>query len=662
MAERPGTITSQPPRIAPADHPYAVQFQTTHSDADRTATPHPDADTKQFTLDAEYLPEAPPGYNLLRNLGSGGMGTVYLAFEHATERNVAIKFLHSPTSGTAFDRFLIEVRALAELKHENIINVLDVKTTWREPYFTMDFANGGTLSNLTKPDRLPTPIEAARLMQCAANAIAAAHAKDIIHRDIKPSNILLFENASDSAETPLVYSPRVSDFGLAKRLDRGADLTRTGPLGTPCYMSPEAAAGRSKELTATTDIYGLGATLFHLLAGRPPFTGESNDEIIKKVLNEEPPRLRSLRPEVPPGLEAIAMKALEKDPAARYASANAFAADLGRFLAGVGQEAPLLSRRRRARRWLVRNRKPAAMWTGVVLIVATIFIVGLAMAPAPKANPSPDPIAAHLANVKADLAAGKPVALLGETGLPKYSKYWLEKGTLGELPDRTCAAFAFDTCLVELAPDLGLDRYRIELEMKHLKGKSSTDPQQIDMDSVGFYFAHSTTTRGDTSTHACFVVMYKDYELPPVAKKRPNGRAVNLSRLGFVQDLNGHVERLGYANNDALEFTPKQNANGPLRADAGDWRPIVAEITSEEIHIQWRADKLRPEDPDRMVTLARWSGDKTRSLYEKLKSDIYRSVPSAEGGLQEWSPRMPFGVLAYRSSVAIRNVRITPIP
>ena len=223
MAERLGTITSQPARIAPADHPYAVQFQTTHSDANRTATPQPDADTKQFVVDVDYLPEAPPGYDLLRNLGSGGMGTVYLAFEHATERNVAIKFLHSPTSGTAFDRFLIEVRALAELKHDNIINVLDVKTTWREPYFTMDFANGGTLSNLTKPDRLPTPFEAARLMQCAANAIAAAHAKDIIHRDIKPSNILLFENASDSAETPLAYTPRVSDFGLAKRLDRGAD-------------------------------------------------------------------------------------------------------------------------------------------------------------------------------------------------------------------------------------------------------------------------------------------------------------------------------------------------------------------------------------------------------------------------------------------------------
>ena len=609
------------------------------------------------------MPEAPPGYDLLRNLGSGGMGTVYLAYEHATERNVAIKFLHSPTSGTAFDRFLIEVRVLAELKHDNIINVLDVKTTWREPYFTMDFANGGTLSNLTKPDRLPTPIEAARLMQCAANAIAAAHAKDIIHRDIKPSNILLFENASDSAEAPLVYTPRVSDFGLAKRLDRGADLTRTGPLGTPCYMSPEAAAGRLKELTATTDIYGLGATLFHLLAGRPPFTGEANDEILKKVLNDEPPRLRSLRPEVPPGLEAIVMKALEKNPAARYASANAFSADLGRFLKGEVPTARVLSPRRRAQRWLGRNRKPAAMWTGVVLIVATIFIVGLAMAPVPKANPSPDPIAAHLASVKADLAAGKTVTLIGETGLPKYHRFWLEQSVLQTEPNGTCSFRAFDMSMLELIPNLGLEHYRVRLELQHNRAAFAAPTGAIDTDVIGFYFGHAQgTTSGGKAVHSLFIATFKDFEMPKEDLNAPRTRGVQVTRSGFVQDPDAQIPvfQLPAYKTGSLKFTSsiRQGANGP---EPSIWRPIIAEFSPNEVHLQWRADKLNENDPDRMVTLARWNVEQIRTQYELAKKDLEAQVPGSEKILPEWSPKLSFGIIARRSIVAIRNATVIPL-
>ena len=652
MAERPGTITAQPARIAPADHPYAVQFQTTHSDANLTATPQPDADTKQFTLDAEYLPEAPPGYDLLRNLGSGGMGTVYLAYEHATERNVAIKFLHSPTSGTAFDRFLIEVRALAELKHENIINVLDVKTTWREPYFTMDFANGGTLSNLTKPDRLPTPFEAARLMQCAANAIAAAHAKDIIHRDIKPSNILLFENASDSAETPLAYTPRVSDFGLAKRLDRGADLTKTGPLGTPCYMSPEAAAGRSKELTATTDIYGLGATLFHLLAGRPPFTGESNDEILKKVLNDEPPRLRSLRPEVPPGLEAIVMKALEKNPAARYASANAFSADLGRFLAGAEQEAPLLSPRRRAQRWLGRNRKPAAVWTGVVLIVATIFIVGLAMAPAPKANPSPDPIAAHLAKVKANLAAGKPVTLLGETGLPLLYQWRLMPSTLVESPgnDKSAAFATTGTTLLELSPDELPDSYRFSADIQHIVGEPAIPGSSLSNSSVGIYFGYAGDSSGDWKMNTLYAARYTDFA--PVADMNRNlGRPAVQFGDGLYPQHPSRLPTTSWNGTGGLSFTPR-----PERQWPGMWRKFAVEVSRQKIVVRWRATPT-----SELETVYELTGERATARYAELGTQM--KVYDAESQIVPlWRPTMPFGIIAYRSTVAIKNVVLEPLP
>ena len=168
-----------------------------HPDETRT---HELGAAGDFSPDPDrYLPEAPPGYELIRQLGTGGMGTVYLARELAAERTVAMKLLNAPGSATAFERFLVEARALARLDHPNIIKVIAVETNWREPFLTMEYADGGSLADLTEPDRLPAPADAARLVLAAAEAVAVAHAAGILHRDIKPSNILLAVSGQRSA-------------------------------------------------------------------------------------------------------------------------------------------------------------------------------------------------------------------------------------------------------------------------------------------------------------------------------------------------------------------------------------------------------------------------------------------------------------------------------
>ena len=282
----------------------------------------------------------------------------------------------------------------------------------------MAYADGGTLADWTEPTSLPPPAEAARLILAAAEGVSAAHAAGILHRDIKPSNILLqnadgsginvrrTENIGVSSEhQSLSIQPKVSDFGLAKRTDRDDGLTRSSdPLGTPRYMSPEAAGGRYGEIGPPTDVYGLGATLYHLLTGRPPFTGETHHQVLRQVLNDTPTRPRALRPGLSAELEAIVVKAMEKDPAARYPTAGAMANDLRRFLAGEMPDAPLLSRPRRAWRWLGRNRKKIG--AAVAILVVATALVAIGMHAGSRSSRSAQQV------IRDEIATGKTVAPL----------------------------------------------------------------------------------------------------------------------------------------------------------------------------------------------------------------------------------------------------------
>ena len=263
-------------------------------------------------------------YELLEEVGRGGMGVVYRAQQTSLNRVVAIKMIEEnrPSSSENRQRFLAEAEASARLEHPGIVTVYEVNEFEGHPYFSMQLVNGKTLAERLQQGPL-SQRESARIMAEVCRAIAFAHEHGVLHRDLKPSNILL-----DRLQRPLV-----SDFGLAKFTGSGDDLTRSGAvIGTPSYMSPEQASGRSSLVGPASDIYSLGSVLYHLLTGRPPFLAESPMELVLKILEDEPPPPRLLEPRIDRDLEMIVTRSIQKPPDLRYATATEMAEDLESFL------------------------------------------------------------------------------------------------------------------------------------------------------------------------------------------------------------------------------------------------------------------------------------------------------------------------------------------
>ena len=310
-----------------------------------------------------------PGYEMQRVLGRGGVAIVYLAHHVRLQRSVAVKMLLAgPLAKTReLERFSRETRTLAELHHPNIIQIFDVGDYNGCPYFTMEYLNGGSLSDRVKERPMPAK-DAARMIAALAEAIHAAHESEIIHRDLTPSNILF---TTDGV-------PKITDFGLARHLhgDTGG-LTLTGAaVGTPGYMAPEQADGRGSKTGPAKDVYGLGAILYKLLAGRPPFQAETTASTIRHLLFDDPVSPAKLNPSVPRDLETICLKCLNKDPQKRYESAAALADEVRRFERGEPIVARPVGRLGRAVLWA--RRRPAlamALATGMMLAFALVVIV-----------------------------------------------------------------------------------------------------------------------------------------------------------------------------------------------------------------------------------------------------------------------------------------------
>ena len=278
-----------------------------------------------------------PGYEIIRELGRGGMGVVYEARQERLNRLVAVKVLLGGRYATAKsqERFKAEVDAIGRMQHPNLIQVFDVGEYDGRMYYSMEYLAGGNLED--RIGNVPLPArKAAELLVILADAIEAVHQQGVIHRDLKPANILL-TTADATNERWGVNGfgiPKISDFGLAKRTDVPSGPTLTEHvLGTPTYMAPEQATGFSRQVGPTTDIYSLGAILYRLLIGRPPFVGESVVEIVRQVADADPVPPRILQPLIPVDLETICLKCLNKQPAQRYLNASALAEDLRRFLA-----------------------------------------------------------------------------------------------------------------------------------------------------------------------------------------------------------------------------------------------------------------------------------------------------------------------------------------
>jgi serine/threonine protein kinase len=342
-------------------------------------------------------PPTVPGHEIIGVLGEGGMGIVYKAVQAAVGRVVALKMIRGGlVSAGDRARFRAEAEAVAKLTHPGVVRVFEVGDVAGVPYFTLEFCDGGSLA--AKLDGTPWhPAASARLTEMLADAVAAAHKQGIVHRDLKPANVLLARVAgpdggtvTDPAARPLLYAalrtphgavPKVTDFGISKRLDSPDGPTATGAvMGTPSYMAPEQARGDSKGVGPAADVYALGAILYELLTGRPPFKAASVIETLDQVRGQEPVAPRSLSPSCPRDLETVCLKCLQKDPAKRYATAADLADDLRRFQEGRPVVARPVGTAERAWRWCRRNPAVAGLMAAVAVALVAGTAVSLAFA------------------------------------------------------------------------------------------------------------------------------------------------------------------------------------------------------------------------------------------------------------------------------------------
>ena len=371
---------------------------STAADGDVTGTtqtlPATVTPTGTESLSRPLAPAAPEfreigGYEILGELGRGGMGVVYLGRHRLLDsRMAAIKVIRQGGSAVELDRFHFEARTVAQLQHENIVPIYELgihKTATEEmPFVALEYVAGGNLAQKINGTPLP-PRQAAELFLPLAEAMRHAHERGILHRDLKPANILLaFSDASQkrSAEQRLCEAslidcvPKITDFGLARNLGDTGRTQSGAILGTPSYMPPEQATGQGG-LTAAADVYSLGAVLYEMLTGRPPFKADTVLNTLQQVVALDPVPPHALSQHLPRDLETICLKCLQKDPKKRYQTAGELAADVRRFLAGEPILARPVSWAERAVKWMRRRPALAALLGASVLALVGLVVAGV---------------------------------------------------------------------------------------------------------------------------------------------------------------------------------------------------------------------------------------------------------------------------------------------
>lgn len=338
------------------------------------------------------LPSQCHQYRLTKNLGEGGFGTVYLAEDTLSNRQVAIKIPHlrSMQDSQSRKRFQTETRVLEQIRHPAIVSILDSGEYEELPFLVMEYCDSGNLTQLlSELDQRPSPNWCARLILHIAQGLGQAHSLGILHRDIKPHNVLL-TRPEDESQSPESIRPRVSegwrhlqpklaDFGLAKWSDQRNDSDRTKAgivAGTPQYMAPEQAAGLNDLICSATDVHGIGLVLYEMLTGQQPFVGDTEAETRWNIVHREPTAIRKLRPAVPRDLETICHRALEKDQGRRFLDANELAEDLVRFLNNRPIRSQPVSLAERLWRWCRRHPDRALMISVIASLVTLISIGG----------------------------------------------------------------------------------------------------------------------------------------------------------------------------------------------------------------------------------------------------------------------------------------------
>jgi hypothetical protein len=560
-----------------------------------------------------------------------------------------MKFVRHPGDPQALERFLGELRILARLDHPNIVRVLASDFLRADPYFTMEYLAHGSLSQVVKTDGPLPPAKAVRLVRVIADALGAAHAKQVIHRDLKPSNILLTPDGT----------PKVADFGLAKHLDEVDPITRaSGTLGTPNYMPPEQVSRKNGAIGPWSDVYGLGATLYHLLTGRAPFVGDTSAEIVYQVLADPPTRPRALYPEIPLALEGIVVKCLEKDPKDRYQTIAELAADLDNYEQKRKTLALPLTRARRARRWIARNR---LVLTGVgcaVLLAMGLVWVGITLAPVPKV-PLPEPAVEPSQTIRNELATERRAVLLGESGRPRHTRWLVGTASLIE-PTDADPAFAFEApqpTLLELLANPGTDRYSVTaaVRLRYPKAVVGKDGKVSvvgagDATLIGICFGCESlrTARGDP-VHVCLAAGYSDYLSADTRKQFPKTRAtVQLRTVAIVTSANGSSQG------------SKASAGKPIYFDLADdlpapWRRIRVEVTPGGAKAFWAESETAEWQPLGELSAEEIARRLNRKA-EGLGAELAAHSPLV------WNPSASVGIWCDQAAVSVRNVIVETLP
>jgi serine/threonine-protein kinase len=578
----------------------------------------------------EWFPRDFGKFRLLAKLGRGGMGVVYKAQEVWSDRTVALKVVRAGAHAAPEElaRFQVEARAVARLNHPNVVPMYEAGTHDGLPYYTMELLEAGSLAQRLKVRGLPAQ-EATRLVETLARAVHAAHAKGIVHRDLKPGNVLLTADGN----------PKVADFGLAKLLDAEQAATNSNvALGTPAYMAPEQAKGASKGVGPAADVYALGAILYELICGRPPFHGDGRLAVLDQLLRHELMPPSHWRPGVDRVLEAICLKCLEMEPARRYATAEALADDLRRWQAGDSTEARPLRWPGRAWRALRRRRVTVAVALALALVaVLGIFAVVLS---------DPD---RPVRQLEARLARNEKVVLIPELGGPAWSRWRIGEAGRGIGPDGHFQLQSWTFSVLELLRDPQVNHYRVHAEIRHEVSQPGHAPVGLvvclrEQAAAAPAFLMCKLTYEDVNDS---VEIYKRH-IAPLVKDRtppPQGNQVHLGGRLYVPGGQGP-----YANAACGDLSPELfRAAGPGKSA---WRKLTIEVSLQEIRGWWcgiPVGRLTPRD------LTARTAEVVGRQRQRLGDGFFGRLdpaPELRGGI---------GLCIDRGAASVRNVEIEPV-
>jgi serine/threonine-protein kinase len=583
--------------------------------------PGPNGASATVTAPAKAAPEFPaiPGYEFLERLPAGGPGVVYKAHKTDLKLDVALKMIRHDEDATDPQRqalFRREAEAVARLNHPHVVRIYDFGVYQGRPYFTMEFVAVGSLQQRLRDGPLP-PREAAAMLETLARAMHEVHQKGIIHRDLKPGNVLLGEG----------NQPKIADFGLAKFLNAEKSLTPSEAIvGTVHYMAPEQAVGKGRDVKEPADVYGLGAILYHALTGRPPFEGVTFLDILRQIISQEPKSL-GLGP-AQRDLESICLRCLEKEPRRRYASAEALADDLHRYLEGKQTKA-------RPRRWyekVGRGVRKRPWVVAVSLLFAALWFL------LPVLFPPPDPDRERR-RAERLLAEGKPYVFAGHELLPGPFR-WVGSavGKHDENAKERCFSVeSLGKSLFELVTDPQCESYRFSTEVRH-------DYAAEDVAEVGVFFAlRCHPTPENTWHYGYYTIAFADRNPKPHLKNDKGESIANAQAWARLRE--GDYDP-GSSIGSGREFRPLK----PY-APHGIWRQIELRLTPQGATWYWRAD-------DGLLARVDHLSQEDLALKLNWLKRRYKKIASVDS---EFHPRLSLGLYVARGKASFRNIEVSPL-